>query len=135
MDATEDRSPSWASYGADQIFVERLARRIFGDRAMDSTVERGRRVVEEALELAQVEGVPEHETHAIVKAKYAKAKGEVRQEAGGLIVTLLALCAHHELRLDDLAKAEIERMLSPNPESFRAKQREKADLGIAERPE
>ena len=135
MEAPEDRSPAWASYGADQIFVESLVRRIFGNRAMDSTVERGRRVVEEAVELAQVEGVPEHEVHAIVKAKYARAKGDIRQEAGGLIVTLLALCAHHEFRLDDIAKAEIERMLSRDPESFRAKQREKADLGVAERPE
>ena len=135
MEAAEDRSPAWASYGADQIFVESLVRRIFGDRAMDSTVERGRRVVEEAVELAQVEGVPEHEIHAIVKAKYAKAKGDLQTGSGGSDCHVLALCAHHEFRLDDLAKAEIERMLSRDPESFRAKQREKADLGIAERPE
>ena len=113
--AEEDRGPAWTTYGADQAAVEGAVRRVFGDKIMDSTVERGSRVFEEAAELAQVEGVTEDACHRIVSAKFSKPRGELRQEVGGLTVTLLALCAHHDMRLDDVASAEIVRLMNDDP--------------------
>jgi hypothetical protein len=71
----------------------------------------------------------------LVKAVYRKPVGELHQELSGFVVTLLALCAHHDIRLDDLARREIERIVSQDTVEFRRKQNEKADLGIADRPE
>ena len=131
----EERSPGWDAYGLDQVVVEGWVRRTFGDKLMDNPVERGRRVLEEAIELFQTSGGSVEEAAAIVKTVFGKPKGRLEQEVGGVIVTLLALCAHHGLRLDDVAKIEIERILSKDREDFRRKQAAKADLGIADRPE
>ena len=86
---------------------------------MDNPKERARRVVEEAIETLRVAGVSQQEAQALVQAVYAKPLGELRQEIGGVVVTLLALCAHHNMRLDDIAKTEISRILSKDHEGFR----------------
>ena len=131
----EERGSGWDAYGLDQIVVEGWVRRTFGDKLMDNPIERGRRVLEEAIELFQTSGGSIEEAAALVKTVFGKPKGNLQQEVGGVIVTLLALCAHHGLRLDDIAKVEIERILSQDREAFRRKQGAKADLGIADRPE
>jgi len=55
--------------------------------------ERAIRFVEEALELAQVEGVSAHQMHGLVDQVFGKAPGERMQELGGVMVTLAAYCA------------------------------------------
>ena len=115
----EERGSAWETYGLDQAVVEGWVRRTFGDALMDNPKERARRVVEEAIETLRVAGVSQQEAQALVQAVYAKPPGELRQEIGGVVVTLLALCAHHNMRLDDTAKTEISRILSKDHEGFR----------------
>jgi len=135
MDDDQDRGPAWPSYGTDQAAVEVWVRKTFGDKVMDNPVERGRRVMEEANELGQVEGVTRAEAHKIVDAVFDKAKGELAQEVGGVGVTLLALCARHEMRLDDAVRVEIDRISQGEREKFRQRQLAKDNLGIGDRPE
>ena len=135
MAEEQERGPAWPSYGADQAAVEVWVRKTFGDKIMDDEVERGRRVLKEAVELAQVEGVTRQDAHKIIDAVFKKPKGELSQELGGVIVTLLAACARHEIRLDDIARAEIDRVQKGDGKKFRDKQATKSALGIGERPE
>ena len=51
------------------------------------------------------------------------------------IVTLLALCAHRGVRLDDMARREIDRVLAKDRAELRKRKAAKADLGLADRPE
>jgi len=135
MAEEQERGPAWHSYGADQAAVEVWVRKTFGDKIMDDEAERGRRVLEEAVELAQVEGVTRQDAHKIIDAVFKKPKGELSQELGGVIVTLLAACARHEIRLDDIARAEIDRVQKGDGKKFRDKQATKSALGIGDRPE
>ena len=133
--AYENHSSAWGSYGLDQAVVEGWVRRTFGDKIMDNPKERATRVLEEALELSQAMDVPREEVLRLVAVIYDHPVGEVPQEIGGLIVTLLALCAHRGVRLDDLAQREIARITLKDREDFRKRQDAKADLGVADRPE
>ena len=72
--------------------------------------------------------------HKLVDAVFDKAKGEQNQEAGGVIVTLLAYCAAKGLRLDKLADDEIARIQKLPVEHFRKRQQAKADAGVAAPP-
>ena len=85
--------------------------------------------------MAQVEGVTRQDAHKIIDAVFKKPKGELSQELGGVIVTLLAACARHEIRLDDIARAEIDRVQKGAGKKFRDKQATKSALGIGDRPE
>jgi len=135
MSERRDRSLDWKGYGCDQIEVERLIRRVFGDKSMDSAHERGIRCQEEATELGQVVGVTRAEAHKIVDMVHDKPVGELRQEVGGVAFTLLAMCALQGLRLDDVFITEIARFRAKDPAHFQAKQKIKADLGLSLRAE
>ena len=136
---SEDKSPDWKGYGVDQIAVEAWVRSRFSDKVFENVDERTRRIVEEAVELQQAEARDQikarAETHAIVDRVFDRAKGEIKQEVGGVIVTLLAYCALKEFRLDTLAGTEITRIMTTDPKVFKDKQNAKADLGVAKCPE
>ena len=137
----EDNDPSWTTYGYDQVLVEAWVRKTFGDKIMDSALERGLRVLEEAIELYQVQaraGNPDKTraiAHALVDAVFDKPPGVLAQEVGGLGVTLLALCAHHDMRLDSATRAEIDRIQSADRDKIRSKQKLKAASGLGLSPE
>jgi hypothetical protein len=145
MDNASERSPSWRTYGWDQIAVEKLVRAKWGDKVMDDSVERAARVAEEGIELLQavakshgMKGGNEAArqlAHGLVDRAFDKEPGEVRQEASGVIVTLLAFCAHYELRLDDIANEEIRRLDPIDAKVLMDRHNAKADLGLAIRAE
>ena len=134
-----DKSPDWKGYGVDQAVIEQFVRTRFGDKVMDNKEERAARVLEEAIELFQVDARDPKEgrakAHKLIDVVFDKKVGDRKQEIGGLGVTLLALCAAHEHRLDELVKTEIARIMSMSPDHFLQKQTAKSDLGVAERPE
>ena len=106
-------------------------RRTSGDKLIDNPKERVMRRAEKAIETRLALRIDQFESVKLVKAVYWKPAGERRQEPGGVVVTLLALCAHHNIRLDDLARCGIERIVSRDGVEFWKKQEAKADLSIA----
>jgi hypothetical protein len=58
----------------------------FGDLIYSNKVERAARLIEEAVEVGQTLGIEPPMVHAIVNAVYAKPKGALAQELGGVIV-------------------------------------------------
>lgn len=93
--------------------------------------ERALRLLEEACELAQAEGVPEDLAAKQVAHVYSRPPGESRQEAGGVAVTLMGWCASTGHRLEDLAVAELERIERRPPVEIQGSETRKRDLTLA----
>ncbi len=133
--ADERMSMAWANYLSDQIEVERIVRSTWGDKSFESAKERGLRLQEEGIEVAQSLGGSREEAHKTVDMVFDKQPGEFRQEIAGVAFTLLALCANKGVRLDDAFPTELSRFKDKDPRHFRDKQALKAGLGVSMRPE
>jgi hypothetical protein len=72
--------------------------------------ERAMRLLEEAVELAQSEGITREQINRQTAHVFARPIGDPRQEAAGVAVCLLGWCAATGNTLIDLATAEIERI-------------------------
>lgn len=106
----------------------------FGTAAQADRRERIMRVLEEATELAQAEGVELELVQRVAPVVYSRPAGKPQQEAGGVMVTMLAYAAAAGFSLDAAEVAEIERIHAKTPEHFRQRQAEKAALGISTPP-
>jgi Fe-S-cluster containining protein len=93
----------------------------FGAESGADRVERNHRFLEEALELAQANGCTRHEAHQLVDYVFSRPTGEANQEAGGVMVTLSALCSAAGIDLATAAKTELARVWS-KIDTIRAKQ-------------
>ncbi len=71
----------------------------FGDEILTDKLERNHRFLEEAIELVQACGMPVHESHLLVDYVYGRPVGEPKQEVGGVMVTLAALCNAHGISI------------------------------------
>jgi NTP pyrophosphatase (non-canonical NTP hydrolase) len=100
----------------------------FGERFARSTEERALRFLEEALELAQAAGIDRDHALTVVSYVYDRAVGETRQEVGGTMVCLAALCSQLGIDLDEAAWRELARCRL-NTEKIRGKHLAKP-LGI-----
>jgi hypothetical protein len=103
----------------------------FGQGVAGDLGERAKRVAEEAIELAQAEGVPADALHALIAHVYAKAPGKYWQEAGGVGVTLLAYCERRGFSAESCEREEVARITSLGRDHFRARQNAKAAAGVA----
>lgn len=104
----------------------------FGPIAADRH-ERAARFLEEAMELAQVEGVSHHIAKAIADRVYSRPTGTLTREVGQAQVTLECLAANVGVDADEEAAKEFDRVRSISPDKFRKKQAAKAAIGIAGR--
>jgi GNAT superfamily N-acetyltransferase len=104
----------------------------FGESAMSPT-ERARRLLEEAIELAQAEGVTLAETLKMASFVYAKPVGEPKQEAGGVALCLLGWAYGRGVDLDAIELEEIRRVMAKSPEFFRQRQAVKAEAGLSQK--
>lgn len=102
----------------------------FGEGAMDRQ-ERATRVLEEAIELAQAEGVGEARAKRLMEHVYSRPKGEPNQEAAGTMVCLLAWAAAANYNLYGLAITELCRIESYSVEYFQKRLKAKSDAGLA----
>lgn len=100
-----------------------------GDDAMHPC-ERGRRSVEENLELEQALGVSREEAHRLVDHVFDKPVGEVSQEFGGSALTLLVAAESMGVDLGNVADNELYRIYSLPMEKFRKRQAENVVNGI-----
>lgn len=77
---------------------------------VDNKPSRNHHFLEEALELVQACGCTESEAHQLVQYVFRRPAGEKKQEAGGALVTLNALCEAHGIDLDTAGEAELARI-------------------------
>lgn len=116
-------------------FYQRIAfdwcKRTFGSRIASSVHERSLRVVEEAIELAQSEGVDEALLHKLVSNIMARPKGKPFQEVGGVAVTLLIYCEQQHLDLEWCMQEELQRILGKDPQAFRDRMAQKEREGVS----
>lgn len=85
----------------------------FPDPKYKNIRERTFRFVEEAFELAQACGASREEVINILDYVYGRPVGEIRQEVGGVMVTLSTLCSVHKISLERAAEKELERINNP----------------------
>lgn len=93
----------------------------FGEEIAADKTERGDRFIEEALELLQSVDYPVYRIFALIKYVYGRPKGEMVQEAGGVMVTLASFCAMHDIDMHTAGETELTRVWT-NIEAIRAKQ-------------
>lgn len=93
----------------------------FGAEVAADKVERNHRFLEESLELVQALGCTSDEAHQLVDYVYGRPKGEARQEVGGVMLTLMALCNANDIFAQNAASNEMDRVWE-KIETIRAKQ-------------
>ncbi|WP_258400944.1 hypothetical protein [Cupriavidus phytorum] len=93
----------------------------FGAEIAGDKQERNHRFLEEALELVQACGATASEAHQLVDYVYGRPVGDKGQEAGGVIVTLAALCHAQGLDMHAAGETELARIWTM-VEKIRAKQ-------------
>jgi hypothetical protein len=120
-----------------RLFQARVApwmRECFGDKISMNKVERADRFGEEALEAIQqvYHGTVGNEegrrrAHTLVDYVFSRPVGELRQEVGGVMVTLAALCLATDLDMHKCGDDELERVWT-KIDKIRAKQAGKRNI-------
>lgn len=100
--------------GGFQDRVLRWCINAFGVTVTEDKTERGDRFLEEALELLQAVGYDFDRIEAIINYVKARPVGAPRQEVGGVMVTLAALCnANDQIIMGLAANREMDRIEKP----------------------
>lgn len=120
-----------AEGGARQRQVLNWAETNFGSIARNRD-ERAARLVEEAIEIAQAENVPLEIVKKISDRVYSRQSGDVRQEIGGLAITLDALAENLGIDAQVEAQRELDRILSLPKDWWTRKHAEKVAAGTAD---
>lgn len=94
--------------------------------------ERAARLVEEAIEVAQAEGLSLAILKRIADRVYARPAGELWQEIGGLAITLDALAENAGLNVQDEADREWSRVVSLPKDWWQRKHAAKVAAGTAD---
>lgn len=92
--------------------------------------ERAMRLLEEAVELAQSEGITENQVYRQVAHVFDRPSGEPSQEAAGVAVCLLGWCASTGVDLEILADREVQRIEEKPIEQIRGSLARKADADL-----
>ena len=114
-----------------QIVAGKWARLCFGDATM-TPLERVRRTLEEALELAQAEGMSREDMHRLVDYVSDRPVGDPIQELGGVCLTLLVYADTKGVSLEDVELEELRRVQSKSVKHFKDRHNAKAAAGVAE---
>lgn len=93
--------------------VAQWIRTCFGSKIADHQMERNYRFLEEALELVQALGATRQDALDLVDYVFNRPTGEPKQEVGGVMVCLAALCAANSISLLDAAETELTRITDP----------------------
>lgn len=106
---------------AFQARVQPWMMECFGPMIAGDREERNHRFLEEALELVQACDCTASEAHQLVDYVFGRPIGEPHQEAGGVMVTLAALCLANALDMREAGETELARVWT-KVEAIRAKQ-------------
>lgn len=113
--------------GVDEPFQQEVHRWMlvcFGEAILADKAERNQRFLEESLELVQACGYDRNAAHRMVDYVFNRPVGEIKQEVGGVRVTLSALCIAHEVHDDECGDTEIVRCWG-KVDKIREKQKQK----------
>jgi hypothetical protein len=116
--------------GAAVLLVADWVRRTFGASAM-APAERATRLLEEAIELAQVEGATVDFVRRLVEEVYSRDRGKAEQEAGGVALTFAAYCATKQFDPDEVLLQELRRVLDKPAAVFRNRNDQKIQHGLS----
>ena len=94
--------------------------------------ERAVRLAEEAIEVAQAEGVPLDVVMTVAQRVYSRPAGDLRREVGGVAITLDALAENAGLSVSEEADRELARVLSKDKDWWTRKHGEKVRAGTAD---
>lgn len=109
-----------------QVAVKNWLLTCFGEKIANDKLERVDRYLEESFELAQSLDYSKERLIELIEYVYNRPKGEPKQELGGVMVTLAALCHAHNLDLEKSACEEYSRANIPEiMERIRIKQASK----------
>lgn len=108
--------------------VAAWCRRCFGLSVYSNRSERAHRFCEEALELVQAAGVSKDEVRQLLNYVFDRPVGELKQEVGGTMVTLAAMCQVYGIKLNEAATQELHRC-ELNIEKIRLKHASKPSFG------
>ena len=111
---------------AAQWVTERLGRACLLNR-----YERALRVLEEATELAQAEGVYQDDARRVVDYVFNRPVGEPKLEAAGTAVALLAWAEAADNNLRSLIETELHRLTDITAAQVQAKHAIKVDARVA----
>lgn len=82
----------------------------FGNAISGDRAERNHRFLEEALELVQSAGCTASDAHQLVHYVFGRPVGEPKQEVGGVMLTLAALCLANGLDMHEAGDTELARV-------------------------
>lgn len=119
--ASAQPQPAVEQQASLQARVEPWLMACFGHEISGDKIERNHRFLEEALELVQACGCTRDEAHQLVDYVFGRPVGEAFQEAGGVAITLAALCRAQGLDMHEAGEAELARIWT-KVEQIRAKQ-------------
>ncbi|HCJ70999.1 hypothetical protein [Agrobacterium pusense] len=97
---------------------------------VESPRERAMRFLEEALELCQAAGLTQGDVYNMARYTYGRPAGVLAQEAGGVAVTLYALCEVLGVSAAQAEFDEIGRVMDISPDKFQARHVAKMEKGI-----
>jgi hypothetical protein len=118
-----------------QARIGKWVRDTLGDAVMYDRHERAMRVLEEAIELAQVEGVSVDSIDKLVARVMSRPVGKDKQEAAGVGITIAAYAECCGFSLAEVVQDELWSIQrSENRKRIRLKQEEKAAAGVAVKP-
>lgn len=115
------------------------AKECFNEEILNDPIERGKRMVEEALELGQAVGLDKNHCLALVDYVFSRPKGDVGQEVAGVMVTTLVLSSvlgvsasyelgkeHNRIRqpeiMDKIRKKQVSKQLIGRENEFKEKE-------------
>jgi hypothetical protein len=107
--------------GSFQSRVDLWLLACFGRAIARNREERNHRFLEEAIELVQALGCTASEAHQLIDYVFGRPIGEPKQEVGGVMVTLAALCLASGLDMYEAGETELARIWT-KVEAIRAKQ-------------
>lgn len=106
---------------------------IFGEEIANDRDERNQRFLEEALEFVQANGYNRKAAHAMVDYVFDRPVGELHQETGGTIITLVAACNQAGINIGEATNEELRRCWA-SMDKIRAKQKLKPSMVFEEQP-
>jgi hypothetical protein len=104
-----------------QARVREWVEECFGLTVANDKIERNHRFLEESLELVQACGCTASEAHQLVDYVFNRTVGDPKQETGGVMVTLSALCSANNIAMISCGETELARVWT-KIEAIRAKQ-------------
>lgn len=118
--------PQRLSAASYQARVADWMQACFGPKISADLTERCYRFLEEAGELCQALGMSRDQARAMIDYTFSREAGEPKQELGGTMVTLAALCNAAGLDMTGEGEVELARIDAPEVrEAIRAKQADK----------